>query len=57
MMADYNGWTDEREEEREALNQLDVTPTAGPSRQRNLPRLRGVLLHAAVQEILARSTT
>ena len=24
MMADYNGWTDEREEEREALDQLEM---------------------------------
>jgi hypothetical protein len=28
MMADYNGWTDEREEEREALDHLDMTLTA-----------------------------
>jgi hypothetical protein len=28
MMADYNGWTDAREEEREALDQFEVALTA-----------------------------
>jgi hypothetical protein len=26
MMADYNGWADQREEEREALDQLETHP-------------------------------
>jgi hypothetical protein len=56
MMADYNGWTDEREEEREALNQLDMTPTTAAPKRRHLPRLRRLLLRAAAREILARST-
>jgi hypothetical protein len=30
MMADSNGWTDEREEEREALDQLDMTLITAP---------------------------
>ena len=54
MMADYNGWTDEREEEREALDQLDMTLTAGAHKRGHLPgRLRGLLVRAAVREILA----
>jgi hypothetical protein len=57
MMADYNGWTDGREEEREALDQLEMTPTAAAAlKSRHLPRrVRGLLVHAAVREILARS--
>lgn len=55
MMADYNGWADEREEEREALDQLDVTLATAPATHRRLPVLRGVLLRAAAREILARS--
>lgn len=57
MMADYNGWTDEREEEREALDQLEMTPAAAAAlKSRHLPRrVRGLLVHAAVREILARS--
>jgi hypothetical protein len=53
MMADYNGWTDEREEEREALDQLDTTLAAATSSRRRVPRLRGMLLRAAAREILA----
>ena len=56
MMADYNGWTDEREEEREALDQLEMTSTAAALKRRHLPgRVRGLLVRAAVREILARS--
>jgi hypothetical protein len=55
MMADYNGWTDEREEEREALDQLDMTLAPAPATRRRLPVLRGMLLRAAAREILARS--
>jgi hypothetical protein len=56
MMADYNGWTDEREEEREALDQLEMTPTAGAVKRRQLSgRMRGLLVRAAAREILARS--
>jgi hypothetical protein len=55
MMADYNGWTDEREEEREALDQLDMTLATAPATRRRLPLLRGLLLRAAAREILARS--
>jgi hypothetical protein len=55
MMADSNGWTDEREEEREALDQLDMTPITAPVPRRQLPVLRGLLLRAAAREILARS--
>ena len=28
MMADYNGWADQREEECEALDQLEMSPAA-----------------------------
>jgi hypothetical protein len=55
MMADYNGWTDEREEEREALDQLEMTLATAASKRSHLPRLRGLLLRAAAREILARS--
>jgi hypothetical protein len=55
MMADYNGWTDEREEEREVLDQLDMTLATAPVTRRRLPVLRGLLLRAATREILARS--
>jgi hypothetical protein len=55
MMADYNGWADEREEEREALDQLDMTLATAPATRRRLPVLRGLLLRAGAREILARS--
>jgi hypothetical protein len=55
MMADYNGWADEREEEREALDQLDMTLATAPVKRRRLPVLRGRLLRAAAREILAGS--
>ena len=55
MMADYNGWADEREEEREALDQLEMTIATAPSTRRRQPVLRGLLLRAAAREILARS--
>jgi hypothetical protein len=50
MSADYNGWADQREEEREALDQLaDVAPAGRP----RLPRVRRELLvRAAAREIL-----
>jgi hypothetical protein len=54
MMADYNGWADQPEEEREALDRLEVTPVSIASARRGLPALRGLLLRAAVREILAR---
>ncbi len=38
MVADYNAWTDEREEEREALDQLEMPPTAAAAlKRRHLP--------------------
>ena len=55
MMADYNGWTDKREEEREALDLLDMTLATASATRRRLPVLRGLLLRAAAREILARS--
>jgi hypothetical protein len=56
MMADYNGWADEREEEREALDQLETALNAADVKRRHLPgRIRGLLVRAAVREILARS--
>jgi hypothetical protein len=52
MIADYNGWTDQPEEEREALDQL-----ADPAPARVRPRLsharRKLLVRAAALEILA----
>ena len=55
MMADYNGWTDQREEEREALDQLETTCTAEVDKHWDLSgRMRGLLLRAAAREILAR---
>jgi hypothetical protein len=55
MMADYNGWTDEREEEREALDQLEMAlATVALNRRRRLG-LRRLLIRAAAREILARS--
>ena len=56
MTADYNGWADQREEEREALDQLEtILATARPTRRR-VPALRGSLLRAATREILSRPT-
>jgi hypothetical protein len=57
MMADYNGWTDEREEKREALDQLEMTATAAAAlKRRHLPgRVRGLLVRAAVRGVLSRS--
>jgi hypothetical protein len=55
MMADYNGWTDEREEEREALDRLEMAlPTVALNRRR-LVGLRRLLIRAAAREILSRS--
>jgi len=54
MTADYNGWADQREEEREALDQLEMTLVTTASVRRHLPALRGLLLRAAAREILAR---
>ena len=54
MTADYNGWTDEREEEREALDELEMTFATAPVTRPRLPVLRGLLLRAAAREILAR---
>ena len=55
MMADYNCWTDAREEEREALDQLEMTLAAALTR-RHLPgQVRRLLVRAAAREILARS--
>jgi len=55
MMADYNGWTEEREEEREALDQLEMAlPTVALNRRRLLG-LRRLLIRAAAREIRARS--
>ena len=53
MTADYNGWADQREEEREALDQLEITRAPGASTRGRLPVLRRLLLRAAVREILA----
>ena len=55
MMADYNGWTDEREEEREALDQLEMTLATVALNRRRLLGLRRLLIRAAAREILARS--
>jgi hypothetical protein len=55
MMADYNGWTDQREEEREALDQLEMTLPAVALNRRRLLGLRRLLIRAAAREILARS--
>jgi hypothetical protein len=63
MMADYNGWTDEREEEREALDQLEMAladqlemalANVALNRRRLVARRR-LLIRAAAREILARS--
>ena len=54
MMADYNGWADEREDEREALDQLDLTLTPAVSARRHLPALRALLLRATAREIVGR---
>jgi len=37
MMADYNGWTDAREEEREALDQFEMTLATAVLTRRHLP--------------------
>jgi hypothetical protein len=56
MMADYNGRTDEREEEREALDQLEMRLARAALTRRRLPgRVHGLLVRAAAREILARS--
>jgi hypothetical protein len=56
MTADYNGWADQHEEEREALDQFEMTFAPPASSRRRLPALRRLLLRAAVREILARPT-
>ena len=55
MMADYNGWNDEREEEREALDQLEMTLDTVDLNRRRLLGLRRHLIRATAREILARS--
>ena len=55
MTADYNGWADQPEDEREALDQLEITLATAASKPRHLPRVRGLLLNAAAREIIARS--
>jgi hypothetical protein len=55
MMADYNGWTDEREEEREALDQLEMALANVALNRRRLLTRRRLLIRAAAREILARS--
>jgi hypothetical protein len=55
MMEDDNGWTDEREEEREALDQLEMTLATVALNRRRLLGLRRRLLRAAAREILAHS--
>jgi hypothetical protein len=55
MMADYNGWTDEREEEREALDQLEMGLANVALNRRRLLTRRRLLIRAAAREILARS--
>jgi hypothetical protein len=54
MTADYNGWADQPEEEREALDQLEMTLATLASTRLRLAALRGLLLRAAAREILAR---
>ena len=54
MTADYKGWAEQSEEEREALDELEMTLVATASARRLLLALRGLLLRAAVREILAR---
>jgi hypothetical protein len=55
MMADYNGWADQREEEREALDQLEMTLPTAASKRRYPPMLGGLILRAAAREYLART--
>jgi hypothetical protein len=55
MMADYNGWTDEREEEREALDPLEMARANVALNRRRLLARRRLLIRAAAREILARS--
>ena len=54
MAADYNGWADQPEEEREALDQLEMTLPTAVSNRRHLPRLGGLILPAAARGVLAR---
>jgi hypothetical protein len=54
MTADYNGWADQPEEEREALDQFEMTLATLASTRRRLAALRALLLRAAAREILAR---
>ena len=51
MTADYNGWADQPEEEREAIDQLEMTLTTLAATRRHLAALRGLLLGAAAREI------
>ena len=55
MRADYTRWADEREEEREALDKLEMTLATASVTRRRPPVLRGLLLRAAAREILTRS--
>jgi hypothetical protein len=51
MTADYNGWADQPEEEREALDQLEMTLATLASTRRRPTALRVLLLSAAAREI------
>jgi hypothetical protein len=55
MTADYNGWADQPEEEREALDQLELTLATAASNRGHLPWLGGLVLGAAAREIIERS--
>ena len=55
MMADYNGWTDQREEEREALDQFEMARATVALNRRRLLGARRLLVRAAALEIVARS--
>ena len=54
MTADYNGWAERREAELEALDQLEMALFTAVLARRRLLALRGLLLRAAMREILAR---
>jgi hypothetical protein len=56
MTADYNGWADQPEEEREALDQIEMTLGIAASELLHLTSLPGPALSAAGRENFARST-
>ena len=51
MMPTYNGWADEPEEEREAIDQFEMTLANAALKRSHPLKLRGLVSPAAAREI------